>query len=56
MKVGDLVKTTRGYIVIVLHEHIIEGKLKYVDVMYDNGYISIGDQLLHFSEVISESR
>ena len=53
---GDLVKTTRGYLVIVLHEHIIKGKLKYVDIMYDNGYISPGLQLQFISEVISESR
>ena len=56
MKVGDLVKTMRGYLVIVLHEHIIKDKLKYVDIMYDNGYISHGLQLEFISEVISESR
>ena len=55
MKVGDLVRTTRGYLVIVLREHIIKGKLKYVDIMYDNGYISPGLQLEFISEVISES-
>ena len=53
MKVGDLVMTTRGYVVLVVKRHIIENKLKYVDVMYNNGYISRGLQLQFISEVIS---
>jgi hypothetical protein len=56
MKVGDLVKTTRGYLVVIVKRHIIEDKLKYVDVMYSNGYISIGNQLDTIEEVLSESR
>ena len=56
MKVGDLVMTTRGYVVFVVKRHIFENKLKYVDVMYTNGYISRGLQLQFISEVISASR
>ena len=56
MQVGDLVKTWRGYLVVIVKRHIFENKLKYVDVMYTNGYISRGLQLQFISEVINESR
>ncbi len=55
MKIGDLVKTHKGNLAIVVERHMIAGQL-YVDIMFlKTGYLRTGFWGAQ-CEVISESR
>ncbi len=55
MKIGDLVKTHKGNLAIVVETHMIAGQL-YVDIMFlKTGYLRTGFWGAQ-CEVISESR